>query len=201
MRLKSLLLVSLAVLALVVVGRDTSRGQEGAVSDEENASSKAVSDEEAQRIQIGFQISPVKMNLRHQDKDLVGLGSYLVNANSFCSDCHTSPPWVPGHNPHLGQPAQINTAVFLAGGLSFGPVVSRNITPEANGLPAGMTLSQFLLVMRTGIDLDNLHPQLSKFLLVMPWPQFHNLTRHELEAIYAYLSTIPHAFNPDAPPQ
>ena len=32
------------------------------------------------RIDQGFRIAPVHLNLAHKDLDLVGLGSYLVNA-------------------------------------------------------------------------------------------------------------------------
>jgi hypothetical protein len=54
---------------------------------------------EADEIQIGFGISPVKLNLRDQDPELVGLGSYIVDAVSGCNDCHTCPSYAPGHNP------------------------------------------------------------------------------------------------------
>ncbi len=43
---------------------------------------------EADEIQIGFSISPVRLNLRDKDPELVGLGSYIVNAQGGCNDCH-----------------------------------------------------------------------------------------------------------------
>jgi len=135
----------------------------------------------------------VPLNLRGKDRAKVGLGSYIVNAGG-CNDCHTMPSYLGGGNPFLGQPKIVNAEHYLAGGQQFGPFTSRNITPElANGLPAGLTLNQFKEVIRTGKDFDQLHPQISPLLQVMPWPTFQNMTDHDLEAIYEYLSAIPHA--------
>ena len=78
------------------------------------------------------------LNLAGLDRDLVGLGSYLVNAAGGCNDCHTNPPFAPGGDPFAGQPKRINVARYLAGGTPFGNgIVSRNITPDRKGLPAG----------------------------------------------------------------
>lgn len=142
----------------------------------------------------GLAISPVPLNLNGRDKQLVGLGSYIVNAQSACSDCHTNPPYLPGGDPFFGQQTQANVQHFLAGGVQFGPFTSRNITPEPpSNLPAGLTLDQFMTVLRTGKDFDNLHPQFGPLLQVMPWPVYGNMTDDDLRAIYEYLSAIPHA--------
>ncbi len=142
----------------------------------------------------GFAIAPVPLNLQGRNRPLVGLGSYLVNAVGGCNDCHTHPNFAAGGDPYQGQPTQINTANYLAGGRQFGPFVSRNLTPEApSGRPAGLTLAQFTDVLRNGTDYDNLHPQISPLLQVMPWPVYHNLTDHDIRAIYEFLSAIPHA--------
>ena len=76
-------------------------------------------------------------------------------------------------------------AAYLGGGASFGPFVSRNITPDEHGLPAGLTRSQFITALRTGIDKDG------TILQVMPWPVYGDMTDGDLEAIYEYLSSIP----------
>ncbi len=152
---------------------------------------------EGSNIQAGFAIAPVTLNLKGKNPNLVGLGSYLVNAQGGCSDCHTWPNFVPGGNPYLGQPEQINTAVYLGGGRPFGPlIVSDNLTPDpVSGLPADMTLDEFVLVMRTGADRDHSLPPVpsptNDLLQVMPWPVFRNLSDRELAAIYEYLSAIP----------
>ena len=142
---------------------------------------------EESRIQQGFRIAPVPLRFRGNNRDLVGLGSYIVNAQGGCNDCHTNPPFAEGGNPFLGEPEQINTENYLAGGVPFGPtIVSANITPDGNGRPAGLTFGEFLRVMRTGHDPDDGH-----ILQVMPWPVYGKMTRRDLRAVYEYLSAIP----------
>jgi hypothetical protein len=148
---------------------------------------------EVARVDQGFRIAPVPLKYAHADKYMVGLGSYLVNAIGGCNDCHTNPSYVVGGNPFLGQQKKVNSAHYLAGGQLFGPFVSRNLTPEKNGLPANLTWPQFLQVIRTGIDLEHKHPKLGPLLQVMPWPTYQSLTDHELLAIYTYLKAIPPA--------
>jgi hypothetical protein len=84
----------------------------------------------------------------------------------------------------------VNTAGFLAGGNAFGPFTSRNLTPSIEG-PVTGSLTNFKNVMRTGTDLRKLHPQISPLLQVMPWPVYQDLNDKELDAIFAYLSSIP----------
>jgi hypothetical protein len=150
------------------------------------------------RIEQGFDIAPVALHFKKKDRDLVGLGSYIVNAQGACNDCHTNPPFAEGGNPHLGQPKIINSAHYLAGGMAFGPFISRNLTPDpASGLPANLTFEEFKRVIRTGIDLKHLPPHVPSeahdLLQVMPWPVYREMTDHDLLAIYKYLSAIPHA--------
>src|SRR5262245_53641225 len=117
------------------------------------------------RIARGYRIAPVRLNLNQKDAFLVGLGSYLVNATGGCNDCHTNPSYAAGGNPFMGQPKQVNTANYLAGGMPFGPFVSRNLTPDTGtGLPAGLTYAQFHETIRTGRDQKNVHPLVSPLL-------------------------------------
>lgn len=146
------------------------------------------------RIQIGFKINPVPLNLAHKNHAKVGLGSYLVNAVGGCNDCHTNPSYLPNGDPFQGLPKKVNAAHYLGGGQAFGPFISRNLTPEGpKGLPAGRTLAEFKLIMRTGFDLAHLHPQMGPLLQVMPWPTYQSMSDHDIEAIYEYLSAIPPA--------
>src|SRR5215470_8857357 len=66
------------------------------------------------RIQIGFNIAPVKLNMKGLNPALVGVGSYIVNAQGDCNGCHNSPDlggeWAVGHNPYFGQPKTVNGA-------------------------------------------------------------------------------------------
>ena len=66
-----------------------------------------------------------------------------------------TPPYALGGDPFLGEPEQINAAGYLAGGTPLGPFVSRNLTPCADRMPAGLTSDEFLQVMRTGVDLKD----------------------------------------------
>ena len=130
------------------------------------------------RIRIGFKIAPVPLNLTGRDRDMVGLGSYLVNAAGDCNGCHTSggPPnfnYAPGGNPYFGQKLVVDPTVYLSGGQNFGPVgtptgpngyagpnmITRNLTPDKNGKPeGGHTRSEFRRIMRHGKDFDHIHP-------------------------------------------
>lgn len=71
----------------------------------------------------------------------------------------------------------------------------RNLTPNRNGLPAGLTLQEFILTMRTGRDLKNREPHVpsadNDLLQVMPWPTYRYMTDRTLMAVYEYLSSIP----------
>jgi hypothetical protein len=146
------------------------------------------------KIRQGFAITPVPLNLRGKNRALVGLGSYIVNAQGGCNDCHTQPNYAPGGDPFRGQPEQINVAGYLGGGrVFFGPIISRNLTPDKSGLPlGGAPLSEFVGIMRTGIDPDQAHPiPFGPLLQVMPWPVYRNMTDRDLRAIYEYLSAVP----------
>ncbi len=142
------------------------------------------------RVKAGFDYARdqgISLNLKGANRALVGLGSYLVNDIGGCNDCHTEPPYSADPYAFLGAPKQINNACYLAGGMAFGPFVSRDITPWEDGKPAGLTFAQFRHVMRTGEDPDN--P--GQLLQVMPWPVYQGMTDRDLRAIYAYLSAIP----------
>jgi hypothetical protein len=148
-----------------------------------------------ERMQRGLEIAPVPLNFSGKDRNLVALGSYLVNAVGGCNDCHTNPPYAEGGDPFLGQPGKVNAARYLAGGTVFGPFVSRNLTPRANGLPANLTFEQFRIVMRRGYDLKGRAPFVPSksldLLQVMPWPVYSHMRKVDLRAIYEYLRAIP----------
>ena len=146
------------------------------------------------RIQRGNEIAPVPLNMGGLNPALVREGSYIVNAQGGCNDCHTAPSYALHGNPFLGEPEAINVPCYLAGGAPFGPgITSRNITPRANGLPANRTLDQFKELMRTGKDFAG---PATPILQVMPWPVYGKMSDRELEAIYEYLRAIPMIANP-----
>lgn len=167
------------------------------------------------RIQVGFAIAPVPLNMTGKNPARVGLGSYIVNTEG-CNDCHDAGPpteYVPPNNPYWGNSKKVNPAYYLGGGRDFGPVVpgsydivSRNITPDKTGLPAGMEFDDFVAAIRMGIDDDHLHPPCAagtvstnciphpfdgNLLQVMPWPNFKDWTDNDLKAVYEYLKAVP----------
>lgn len=178
-------------------------------------------DQNEAKVRIGFEIAPVPLNMQGKNPELVGLGSYIVNAHADCNGCHSRGPQTeylgPG-NPYLLDPpytgrTQVNPATYLGGGRDFGPfaglahLYSRNLTPDKTGRAAGgHTYQEFLNILRTGIDYDHVHRNCSgktsdgtcilapfngELLQVMPWPVHQNMTDHDIRAIYEYLSAIP----------
>ena len=149
----------------------------------------------AAKIRTGYAINPAPLDLKGKNPALVGLGSYIVNAQGGCNDCHTAPPYADGGDPFLGQEEQINVEGFLAGGTPFGPFLSRNLTPNASGRPAGLTVEQFLFVMNTGADVKGRPPFVPSedgdLLQVMPWPVYRHMSDYDKRAIYEYLRAIP----------
>ena len=184
-------------------------------------------------VHLGYEIAPVPLNLTGKDRSLVGLGSYLVNAVGDCNGCHNGGPppnfnYAAGGNPYFGQKTVVDPTTYLAGGADFGKalppgfydpgygsylgpdIITRNLTPDRTGrAEGGHTLAEFKQIMRTGIDLDHVHPPCTtvsphpspancipapvdgNLLQIMPWPVFHNMSDRHLEAIYEYLSAIP----------
>ena len=149
------------------------------------------SDSDAQLVAIGLKIAPPFLNTQGKVPALVGLGSFIVNAQADCNGCHGSDPTneflVPG-NPYLRKPLngpmQFNQATYLNGGQNFGPggpgivldttsplyfgpgfgpnIITRNLTPDYTGNPeGGNDLERFIKIMRTGHDYDHLHPNCS----------------------------------------
>ena len=197
-------------------------------------------------VAIGFNIAPVQLDLTGKDPTLVGLGSFIVNAQGDCNGCHTSSPTGSefgfsnnSNNPYLlfpnKPPWKVEAQYYLGGGQNFGPagpgisdpaspyyagpgngplLITRNLTPDHTGKPeGGHNLQQFMDIMRTGHDYDNLHPNCGgrvttncvnapvngAVLQVMPWPIFSNMTDYQLTAIWTYLSAIPCIANTGSP--
>ena len=171
------------------------------------------------RIEQGFDIAPVPLNLEGKNRGLVGLGSYIVNTEG-CNDCHSAGPptqYAKGGNPFFGLPKTVNQKTYLGGGRDFGElasppigsahIISRNLTPTPKtGLPGGdLTFDKFVEIIKHGKDFDGLHPTCTgapnsgcipkpfdgDLLQIMPWPNFKDKTDHEVRAIYEYLKAIP----------
>jgi hypothetical protein len=228
-----------AAFATVIFSGLSVSSKSGRAANDNNAAQ-----DEKLMIQIGLAIAPVNLTMTNKDSDMVGLGSYLVNAVNGCNGCHSDPAsltkptyTIPG-NPYLLPPPNgpflghkvVNPAGYLGGGRDFGEfpspggsvhIISRNLTPTTKGgLPeADHTLSDFLKIMRTGVDLDGAHPNCSlgttppittncllgiapfnppgvppfngALLQIMPWPEYQDMTDRQLTAIWTYLGAIP----------
>ena len=231
--------VKAALLALGIAGVTTFVAVH--LSPKARAQEKA--DSEQSQIAIGWRIAPSFINAQGKDHALVGLGSFIVNGQADCSGCHGSDPanaYLPTNNPYFLSPPNMgprayNQAYYLNGGQNFGPVgpgivkdmtsplyagpglgpniITRNLTPDHTGNPAGgVDLATFMTIMRTGHDFDELHlncsntvtdncyqfPVNGAVLQVMPWPLHQNMTDRQLKAIWTYLSTVPcNAHNDD----
>jgi hypothetical protein len=138
--------------------------------------------------------------------DNVARGKYLVST-AGCHDCHT--PWVMGPKgpepdmtralsghpagmhmppaPKLPEPwlmstAATNTAFAGPWGVSF----TANLTPDETGL-GKWSQKNFVDTIRTGRHMGRGRPVLPP----MPIPVYNNFTDADLEAVFAYLQSIP----------
>jgi hypothetical protein len=135
-------------------------------------------------------------------------GKYLV-ATSGCMDCHTpwkmgaSGPepdmsrWLSGHPQDLKMPpvpalpagpwlvisAATNTAFAGPWGVSF----TANLTPDKETGLGEWTVNDFKATIRSGRHMGRGRPVLPP----MPILVYNNMTDDDLEAVFAYLRTIP----------
>lgn len=99
-------------------------------------------------------------------------GRYLATAGN-CSSCHTQAG-----------------GAYLSGGVAFetdfGTIFSTNITPDpATGI-GGWSKEAFRRAMREGISADG-----TRLYPVFPYTHYTRLTDEDVDAIYAYLSSVP----------
>ena len=172
-----IVLASLCVTALIVgsvVVPVQGQGQGNGGSSEVQAGARAVPPE-------------ITLNLAGKNKSFVYQGSYYVNGVSDCTGCHNGP-----ETDESGTPIPLAER-YLAGGQNFGPVFSRNLTPDASGMPAGLTFEQFVAVIREGRDFKELPPPIGDpdTLIVMPWPAYRHGTDHFVRSVYEYLKAVP----------
>ena len=107
-----------------------------------------------------------------QDFQKIERGRYLVTA-ADCAACHTRPD---GGAPFAGG-RPIETP--------FGNVVSANITPDRQTGIGAWSDDEFDKAMRQGIRRDG-----SRLYPAMPYTSYTKMTREDVAAMHAYLSTI-----------
>ena len=156
--------VKAVAVALSTAGVITFAGMQ-LVSPRVHAQDNAMS--EQSEIIIGWRLAPPFLKTQGKNPALVGLGSYIVNAQADCNGCHGSDPaneYLATNNPYFlsppsSSPREYNQATYLNGGQNFGPVgpgivkdttsplfaapglgpniISRNLTPDHTGNPEG----------------------------------------------------------------
>lgn len=111
------------------------------------------------------------------EDELVDRGKYLALAGN-CASCHTTPD-----------------GSYMAGGLAFdtpfGVIYSTNITPDTATGIGEWSAADFRSSMRHGVrpNGDHLYP-------VFPYTAFTRMTDTDLEALYAFLQSIPPVTQP-----
>jgi mono/diheme cytochrome c family protein len=108
----------------------------------------------------------------------VARGQYLVRVGD-CEFCHTDTN---------GKPFAGGRAIPTP----FGVIYSINITPDRDTGIGQWTEQQFYKAMHTGISSDGSH-----LYPAFPYPWFTKVTRADVDAIKAYLDTIPPAVQKD----
>jgi mono/diheme cytochrome c family protein len=130
-----------------------------------------------------FLCSAVALGARAAEpsEELIARGKALVIAGD-CTSCHTDDP----AKPFAGG-KRIDTP--------FGAIYSPNITPDrATGI-GGWSEADFYSALRFGIA-----PNGSRYYPAFPYPNFTRLTRDDILAIRAYLSTVAPVANKAPPP-
>jgi mono/diheme cytochrome c family protein len=114
--------------------------------------------------------------------DKVAYGGYIVNSIAHCFECHTTPDanGVPDFAHHLGAGG---FKIALAPGMD---VMTPNITPDKETGIGKWTDADIKKALTEGLTPTGVH--LSP---PMPFPWFKNMTDADLDAIVAYLRTLP----------
>jgi|SRR5215472_2881482 len=114
--------------------------------------------------------------------DMIARGKALVDAGG-CTGCHTADPAKP-----------------FAGGLkidtAFGAIYTPNLTPDHDTGLGTWSEQDFYRALRSGIAPDG-----SRYYPIFPYPYFAKLTRDDIFAIRAYLTTLTPYANKAPPPE
>jgi hypothetical protein len=147
----------------------------------------------------GLLISPVPValsGLTSTQVEMIGNGSYIVNAIGACAGCHGGAPSFLGGGCAAGDggtPACTGLTFAVPGSFT---VSARNLTPDpTTGLM--LNVDQFVQALRTGADFHTLGDAgtPTQSLVVMPWQTFRWMSKYDLESIWWYLRSIPAVSN------
>ncbi|MDB4964243.1 MAG: putative diheme cytochrome c-553 [Myxococcales bacterium] len=155
----------------------------------------------------GDNIKPVSVDsgpVPDAGRSEVERGRYIMNTLGACTFCHT--PLNPDGSRNLTKlfagwscsetiPFLDVVPAAMDPGGNVGCLSSRNLTNHSTGL-ANATDQQIKDAIRLGTRTDG-----KKLVPVMPYYIFHNMADADLDAIIAYLRTVPGVDNPIAPNQ
>ena len=116
------------------------------------------------------------------ETDQVAYGGYIANALAHCFECHTTagPDGVPDFANAMGAGG---FEIQLAPGMV---VRTANITPDPETGLGNWSDEEIKKAMTEGVRPDG-----GKLAPPMPYPFFKNMTEADLDAVVAYLRTIP----------
>lgn len=120
----------------------------------------------------------------------IARGKYLAEHVTGCVVCHADRDWTVFAAPVVAGTAGKGGQRF---GFGLEPFVlyAKNITPAGIG---GWTDGEVIRAMTTGVSRDG-----TALFPLMPYPHFRTLAREDVEAIVAYLRTLPPVPNPPEP--
>ena len=114
--------------------------------------------------------------------DIVKYGEYLAGPVGHCMDCHT-PLGPSGHDmAQLGRGGAVFTRPFIYDWAA----VSANITPHPEAGLGRWTDAEIKTAITTGVSRDG-----RKLLPFMPYGLYAKMQESDLDAIVAYLRSIP----------
>ena len=125
---------------------------------------------------------PAKGTAAPSPSDKVAYGSYIVNSIAHCFECHTTPDehGAPDFAHHMGAGG---FKIVLAPGME---VMTANITSDPETGIGKWTDADIKKAITDGVTPTGQH--LSP---PMPFPWFKNMTDVDLDAVIAYLRTVP----------
>ncbi|MBZ8134031.1 cytochrome c [Afifella sp. IM 167] len=112
-------------------------------------------------------------------EDILAYGGYLAGPVGHCVECHT-----PMVGPRRDFENQLGAGGFAFPG-PWGISTSANITPHENGI-AHLSDAQVARILKEGVRPDG-----SKMLPPMPYAFYAHLKDEDLQAIIAYLRSLP----------
>jgi mono/diheme cytochrome c family protein len=117
--------------------------------------------------------------------DRVAYGDYLVNALGHCFECHT--PMGPDGMPDF---TRLGAGGFPMFETPLGTIRSANITNDAETGLGGWTDEEIRRALTEGISRHGEH-----LFPIMPYDFFRNMTDEDIDAVIAYLRTVPAVHN------